>query len=195
MKNIISWNLTPCNLVKAYRYFGGTYCLLLQGQRMVEVHRRSVRASVNFCQTTWSHVPEDSILQNKYVYKCYCPGAKRKWEFRLWALSRVSVWGGGGGGEASLMICSCHTGAILQKNNIFFNNVIIFQSRENLWYNYRRKFFHQTYNIYMTNLNIKYIYVGVGGGWEMDWAKGSVQALLHKWTKRLLGEGKHYEHL
>jgi len=28
----VFWFMTPCNLVGGYQYFGGTYCLLLQGQ-------------------------------------------------------------------------------------------------------------------------------------------------------------------
>jgi hypothetical protein len=28
----VFWVMTPCNLVGGYQYFGGTYCLLLQGQ-------------------------------------------------------------------------------------------------------------------------------------------------------------------
>jgi hypothetical protein len=30
----ISWDVMPCGLVEAYRCFGGTYCLHLEGQRV-----------------------------------------------------------------------------------------------------------------------------------------------------------------
>jgi hypothetical protein len=89
MKNFISWHVTKCNLVKVCHHFGWTYYLHLQGQRVSWMSKcagsqarskskncwwlawiilqplRTEVASfskmlVNFSQTTWYHIAQDS---------------------------------------------------------------------------------------------------------------------------------------
>jgi hypothetical protein len=41
MKSIIIWDMTPCNLLKVNRRFGGTYRLHIQGQNIRRVRIQS----------------------------------------------------------------------------------------------------------------------------------------------------------
>jgi hypothetical protein len=36
MKSVIFWDMTPCSPLSCTRRFGGTYCLHLQGRRIVQ---------------------------------------------------------------------------------------------------------------------------------------------------------------
>jgi hypothetical protein len=60
MKNTISCNVTPCNLVEIYWRFAGTYCLRIQSRRVGWESKQQARSSVNFCQTIRRHILDDT---------------------------------------------------------------------------------------------------------------------------------------
>jgi hypothetical protein len=64
MKSFIFWDITPCSLSKANRYFRGTCPFYIQGQRMNTARNQcEARQSVDFQCTTQYYIPEDRILQ------------------------------------------------------------------------------------------------------------------------------------
>jgi hypothetical protein len=88
MKSTILWGIMPCSLLKVNRLFGGTYRLHPQGRISRAKYQREGRWQVVFCsayltlrmkaicssemsidfhQTTWCYIPEDSILNNNSV--------------------------------------------------------------------------------------------------------------------------------
>jgi hypothetical protein len=53
------WDVPLCGVIEVNRRFRGAYCLRRQGAEMMEAVNTS-ETSVNFNQTTWSNIPEDS---------------------------------------------------------------------------------------------------------------------------------------
>jgi hypothetical protein len=63
MKITVFWDVAPCSLVEVYRYFRGACCLHHQGALIMEAAIKSEK-SVNFYQTAWRNIPEDSHLHD-----------------------------------------------------------------------------------------------------------------------------------
>jgi hypothetical protein len=88
---LIFWNIMPCSPLEVNRHFGGIYCLQLHSQRISQARSQCERRweigfmlvscspysailkmeamcssemSVDFQQTTWHYIPEDSTLHN-----------------------------------------------------------------------------------------------------------------------------------
>jgi hypothetical protein len=72
MKTSVSWNITPCSLLKVNGCFGGIFSIHLQGRRLSKERSQrekrtkagqkltySPETPVDFQQTTWSYIPED----------------------------------------------------------------------------------------------------------------------------------------
>jgi hypothetical protein len=65
MKMTVSWEVALCSLVEVYRRFRGACRLHHHGLIMVSAN--TSETSVNFYQTTWPNIPEDSHLYNYSV--------------------------------------------------------------------------------------------------------------------------------
>jgi hypothetical protein len=60
VKTAVFWDVTPCSLVEVDQHFRGAYSLHLT-LLMKTVH--TPETLVNFYQTTWCNIPEDSLLR------------------------------------------------------------------------------------------------------------------------------------
>jgi hypothetical protein len=66
MKITVTGDVVPCSLVEVYQRFRGACCLHHQGNEYTTMMMEAVSTSetlVNFYQTTWRSIPEDSHLQ------------------------------------------------------------------------------------------------------------------------------------
>jgi hypothetical protein len=61
MKMTVFWDIVPYGLIEIARHFRGAYCLTAMIALMMKAVSTSVM-SVNFYETTWRSIPEDSHL-------------------------------------------------------------------------------------------------------------------------------------
>jgi hypothetical protein len=61
MKMTVFCNVAPCSFIEIHGHFRGVYCCL--NTLMMEAVSTS-ETSVNFYETTWPDIPEDSLLHN-----------------------------------------------------------------------------------------------------------------------------------
>jgi hypothetical protein len=54
MKSTIIWDMIPCSSLEVNRRFGGTYCLYLQGRKIIPAR--------NECESKWqAEPPEEGV--------------------------------------------------------------------------------------------------------------------------------------
>jgi hypothetical protein len=67
----VFWNVAPFSMVEVYEHFRGACCLHHQGDddlltALMTRASSTSEMSVNYYQTTWHNIPEDSHLQTQY---------------------------------------------------------------------------------------------------------------------------------
>jgi hypothetical protein len=67
LKMTVFWYVVPCSLVEVYQHFRGACCLHNQGDVALMMEAASTpETSVNFYQTIWCNIPEDSHLHTHH---------------------------------------------------------------------------------------------------------------------------------